>query len=183
MQISRQKIPGLAAELVERVGVILKLRQEVRRRRGLSPVLAAARPQKISDLSQLNLATNAAQKPVNIWAAELDALLPPNFLATIPFAQLTHLPRYLKALATRMERAKLNPVKDQERVQQLAPYVAALKNFHASPPKSVEARRRLEVFRWMIEEFKVSLFAQELGTAFPVSPPRLDQQLGQCRDC
>ncbi len=114
---------------------------------------------------------------MNVWADELDALLPRNFLETIPFAQLAHLPRYLKALATRMERAKLNPAKDKERGQQLAPYLDALKKLDANPPKSAEARQRLEEFRWMVEEFKVSLFAQELGTAVPVSPQRLDQLL------
>jgi len=125
----------------------------------------------------LNFATKDAPKTVNVWADELDALLPQNFLAMIPFTQLTHLPRYLKALATRMERAKLNPVKDKERAQQLAPYLAALRQCEANPPKAADARRRLAEFRWMIEEFKVSLFAQELGTAVPVSPQRLDQQI------
>ena len=45
----------------------------------------------------------------------------------MPFAQLAHLPRYLKALATRMERARLNPVKDKERAPLLAPYLAGSK--------------------------------------------------------
>jgi ATP-dependent helicase HrpA len=43
-------------------------------------------------------------------------------------------------------------------------------------PSSAEARLEFEKFRWMVEEFKVSLFAQELGTAQPVSPKRLDEQ-------
>jgi ATP-dependent helicase HrpA len=127
----------------------------------------------------LSLVTKDAPKPANAWAAELDALVPRRFLAAIPFAQLTHLPRYLKALTTRMERAKLNPVKDRERVQLLAPYLAALKKLEANPPKPAEARQWLEEFRWMVEEYKVSLFAQELGTAVPVSPKRLNQQLEQ----
>jgi ATP-dependent helicase HrpA len=128
-------------------------------------------------LSQLNLAPKDASKPANVWADELDALLPRKFLETIPFTQLTHLPRYLKALATRMERAKLNPAKDKERAGQLAPYLAALRHHEAAPPKATDARRRLAEFRWMVEEFKVSLFAQELGTAVPVSHQRLDQHL------
>lgn len=177
VQQTRLLIPGLAVQLVDRVGVILKARKEIQQRCGPSPVLPTTKPKTLSDLSQLNLATKDAQKPVNIWADELETLLPRNFLAVIPFAQLTHLPRYLKALATRMERAKLNPVKDKERAQQLAPYLAALKKLEANPPKSAEARLRVEEFRWMVEEFKVSVFAQELGTAVPVSPQRLDQQL------
>ncbi len=76
-----------------------------------------------------------------------------------------------------MDRAKLNPVKDRERAQQIAPYLEALKKFNANPPKAVDARQRLAEFRWLVEEFKVSLFAQELGTAVPVSPKRLDEKM------
>ncbi len=177
MQQTRLLIPGLATQLIDRVGMILNLRQEIQRRCGPAPVLPTTKPKTLSDLSQLNLATKDAQKPTNLWADELEALLPRNFLMTIPFPQLAHLSRYLKALATRMERAKLNPVKDKERVQQVAPYLAKLKSLAANPPKTAEARQRLEEFRFMVEEYKVSLFAQELGTAFPVSPKRLDQQL------
>ena len=173
---TRLQIPGLAAQLVDRVGAILKQRQEIQRRCGPSPILPATKPKTLSDLSQLNLAMKGALKPSNVWAAELESLLPRNFLETIPFPQFTHLPRYLKALATRMERAKLNPVKDKERAQQLELYLVALKKLQANPPKAAGARQQLEEFRWMIEEFKVSLFAQELGTAVPVSPKRLDQQ-------
>jgi ATP-dependent helicase HrpA len=176
VQQTRLLIPGIATQLVDRVGVILKARKEIQQRCGPSPMLPTTKPKTLSDLSQLNLATKDAQKPVNIWADELDALLPRNFLAVVPFTQLAHIPRYLKALATRMERARLNPVKDRERVRQLAPYLAALKQFEANAPKTAEARQRLEEFRWMVEEFKVSLFAQELGTAVPVSPKRLDEQ-------
>ena len=177
VEISRQKIPGLAAQLVNQVGVILKLRSEIQHRCGPSPVLPIAKPRTISDLSQLTVATKDAPKPTNVWAAELDALLPRRFLATIPFIQLTHVPRYLKALTTRMERAKLNPVKDKERAQQLAPYLAALRKIEANPAKTAGARQQLEDFRWKLEEFKVSLFAQELGTAVPISPQRLDELL------
>jgi ATP-dependent helicase HrpA len=55
--------------------------------------------------------------------------------------------------------------------------VEALKQIQAQPTSSRAKQRQTESFRWMVEEFKVSLFAQELGTAVPVSPKRLDQQL------
>jgi len=177
VQQTRRQIPGLAMQLVDLVGAILKARQEIQRRCGPVPALPATKTRTLSDLSQLNLATKDAPKSVNVWAAELELLLPRNFLEIIPFAQLTQLPRYLKALATRMERAKLNPVKDQERAGQLAPYLATLKKLEANPPRTAEARRQCALFRWLVEEYKVSLFAQELGTAVPVSPQRLDQQL------
>ncbi len=179
VQETRLQIPGLAARMVEQIGFILKAHKEIQLRCGSSPVLATVKPKTLSSLSQLNVATRDAVKPTNPWADELEALIPPNFLEIIPFAQLAHIPRYLKALATRMERAKLNPGKDKERALLLAPYLAKLKTLNQSPVKSSEVRQRLDEFRWMLEEYKVSVFAQELGTAVPVSPQRLEQYLRQ----
>jgi ATP-dependent helicase HrpA len=179
VQQTRLEIPGLAIKLVDELGVILRARKEIEQRCGPSPALPAAKPKMLSDLSQLNITTKDAAKPSNAWAEELESLLPRNFLAAIPFARLKHVPRYLKALATRMDRAKLNPAKDKERAQVPALYLAKLKNFAANPPKSAGARQRVDEFRWMVEEFKVSVFAQELGTAFPISPKRLDEYLSQ----
>jgi ATP-dependent helicase HrpA len=78
-----------------------------------------------------------------------------------------------------MERAKLNPVKDKERVQLVAPYINRLKSFAANTPTSPGARQLADAFRWMVEEFKVSVFAQELGTAIPISAKRLDEHLAR----
>ena len=172
---TRGQIPGLATQLMDRVGVILKLRQEILRRSGPAVAPTGSPRRIISDLSQLSVAA-PAKRPANVWTEHLDALQPGNFLATISFTRLAQLPRYLKALLTRIERASLNPVKDQERARQLAPYLEALKKFAKTPPPA-SARPHLEEFRWMVEEFKVSLFAQELGTAAPISAQRLDQQL------
>ncbi len=101
------------------------------------------------------------------------ALVPPEFLRTAPFPQLTHFPRYLKAMKLRAERWRKNPGKDAERAAQFAPYVAAFAN--------VRGREGAETFRWLIEEFRVSLFAQELGTAEPVSTVKLDRALASLR--
>ena len=100
-----------------------------------------------------------------------------RFLERVAYDRLVHLPRYLKALLIRVERAALNPAKDRERLRQLAPYQEALKKLQAQPARTPEAQQQIEAFRWMVEEFKVSLFAQEVGTAVPVSPKRLDQML------
>ncbi|MEO5960208.1 MAG: DUF3418 domain-containing protein, partial [Opitutaceae bacterium] len=119
---------------------------------------------------------------------DLAALLPPDFLRRTPFERLRHFPRYLKAMKLRAERARKNPTKDVERAAQLAPYVAAIakvaggavpsprkdaKAGEGTHPPSVEAG----AFRWLVEEFRVSLFAQELGTAEPVSTVKLDREL------
>jgi ATP-dependent helicase HrpA len=91
-------------------------------------------------------------------------LLPADFLARTPHPRLPHLHRYLRAIQVRAERASLNPAKDVEKAQQLAPF--------RDWEKRVPSENR-ETFRWLLEEFRVSLFAQELGTAQPVSAQRL----------
>ncbi|MEY2880159.1 MAG: hypothetical protein RLZZ15_2539, partial [Verrucomicrobiota bacterium] len=119
---------------------------------------------------------------------DLSALVPPDFLRATPFARLAQLPRYLKAMQWRADRARKNPSKDAERAAQLAPYLAAFARLSgaATPPsrpgaKAVETARppsaAVEALRWLIEEFRVSLFAQELGTAEPVSAKKLDRLL------
>ncbi len=127
---------------------------------------------------------------------DLAALLPPDFLPRTPYAQLGHFPRYLKAMKLRAERARKNPAKDAERQAQLAPYLAAWRRLDvggvpsprvAAPSKPGEGTRptssqaALEALRWLIEEFRVSLFAQELGTAEPVSAVKLDRVLDGLR--
>jgi ATP-dependent helicase HrpA len=92
-----------------------------------------------------------------------------DFLRTTPYARLAHFPRYLKAMKLRAERARKNPAKDAERQAQVAAYTAAIRRL--PPGEGAEA------LRWLVEEFRVSLFAQELGTAEPVSAVKLDRAL------
>ena len=108
-------------------------------------------------------------KPPPWLADELARLLPPDFLRATPYPQLAHLPRYLKALKLRLERWRQNPVKDGERERQMAPYVAALARLRRAGSTGM--------FRWLLEEYRVSVFAQELGTAEPVSAVKLDRAL------
>jgi ATP-dependent helicase HrpA len=147
----------------------------VQKRLGAVASPALPRSQTLSSLSQLG--GTAANHTTNPLAAELNSLVLARFLESIAYERLAHLPRYLKALLIRTERAALNPAKNQDRLRQLAPYVDALKQLQAQSQSSRAKQRQIEAFRWMMEEFKVSLFAQELGTAVPVSPKRLDQQL------
>jgi ATP-dependent helicase HrpA len=164
------RLPGLAQQLIDRLETILKQRQELLRRFG--PKTAPVSTKKtLTGLDQLAAVTTVVPPKPNLVASDLGSLLPKSFLETTPFEQLAHFPRYLKALLTRAERAALNPQKDQERARQLAPYVQALRELQARPPATT--RRNIEEFRWLIEEFKVSLFAQELGTTVPVSAKRL----------
>ena len=147
---AKARLAGVVPPFVERVGAILRARQEIL----LCP------------------------KPYPNMRRDLDALVPPRFLETIPFDRLAHLPRYLKAMLVRAERAAVNLAKDQEKVKQILPYLDAIQKLNAKIPAAEPARRAaVEEFRWLIEEFKVSVFAQELGTAQPVSTKRLNERL------
>lgn len=106
----------------------------------------------------------AATKRYPAWEADLARLVPPDFLAKTPSAHLQHLPRYLKAMLMRGERADLSPAKDAEKSKALAP----VRDWRSLAPS-----QHFETIRWMMEEFRVGIFAPELGTAQPVSAKRI----------
>jgi ATP-dependent helicase HrpA len=80
-------------------------------------------------------------------------------------------------MQVRAGRATMNPVKDKEKAAIIQPFVGALRQHMVKPPASEKGRAALVEARWMLEELKVSVFAQELGTPQPVSPKRLQGQL------
>ena len=102
---------------------------------------------------------------------QLDALLAPGFARELPTARLAHYPRYLRAMRLRAERLRQDPAKDQQRMLQVLPYWREYLKHRA------EDRAELDELRWLIEEWRVSLFAQELKTAEPVSAKRLARAL------
>lgn len=104
---------------------------------------------------------------------QLDVLLAPGFLRELPTARLTHFPRYLKAMRLRAERLRQDPSKDQQRMLQVLPYWRAWLQHRAAGADAAV----LNELRWLIEEWRVSLFAQELKTAEPVSAKRLAKVL------
>ncbi|MCU0597325.1 MAG: DUF3418 domain-containing protein, partial [Desulfobacterota bacterium] len=108
---------------------------------------------------------------------ELDALIPRNFTELYSLEDLPHLSRYLKALEMRAERGAHDPEKDKAKSAQLEEFAHALETMRAGvgPATSDEKRAAVVNFRWMVEEYKVSLFAQELKTRFPVSKKKLEE--------
>lgn len=109
---------------------------------------------------------------------QLAFLLPPHFLFELPRERLQHLPRYLRAMKLRAEKLRGDPSRDQARMLQVLPYWREWLNARASGASN-EAMERL---RWLIEEWRVSLFAQELGAAEAVSPKRLGRALDAVRN-
>ncbi|MBP0595547.1 ATP-dependent RNA helicase HrpA [Paraburkholderia sp. LEh10] len=102
---------------------------------------------------------------------QLDALIGKRFIVETPYAQLTHFPRYLKGIALRIDKLKADPARDARQFAELQPlaqhYQRALAQRGGVPDT------RLAEFRWLLEELRVSLFAQELRTPMPVSVKRL----------
>ena len=99
---------------------------------------------------------------------QLQHLFEPEFLRDVPMAQLLHFPRYLKAIVLRLNRAKSGTMeRDLEHSKAIRPlWQNALKMKDWRAPKMAE-------YRWMLEELRVSLFAQELRTPMPVSVKRV----------
>jgi len=108
-------------------------------------------------------------------------LLPPDFIEATARPWFDYLPRYLKAITRRVERLPPNVRRDAELSAKVKPFATALRALMAEPALT-GARPELDDFRWMIEEFRVSLFAQELKSMVRVSEKRLEEQLRLARD-
>jgi ATP-dependent helicase HrpA len=117
------------------------------------------------------------------WKQELARLVPDGFLTGYSLDRLGHLPRYLEALALRAERGRVAPAKDRSKSEQALPFIRALEVFREEnlDAASPEKRAAVDELRWMLEEFKVSLFAPELKTPVPISAKRLSLKIGQIR--
>ena len=134
------------------------------------PMLARRVSELTAQILALRQAILASGKRYPGMDADLQRLVPADFLAHTPHAKLPHLPRYLRAMQLRAERASISPLfltKDSEKARPLAPFLPGGEVEKTVPPENREP------FRWLLEEFRVSLFAQELGTAQPVSEKRL----------
>ena len=110
-------------------------------------------------------------------AAQLGRLVPKRFVADTPWAQLAHLPRYLKAIPMRLDKQRADPARDAQRLAELRPIESRYWR-HLAERKGV-ADARLDEYRWLLEELRVSLFAQELRTPQPVSVKRLEKVWAQ----
>ena len=104
-----------------------------------------------------------------------DALVHPGFLGETPWEMLHHVPRYLQALGRRIERQSRNPDRDSRHAAQVAQWWARYAERLAAARRAGAVAPRLLAFRWLIEELRVSLFAQELRTPVPVSFKRLEK--------
>ena len=108
---------------------------------------------------------------------QLQRLVPKNFMVVTPWLQLQHFARYLKAITLRLDKYRADPARDAQRLAELKPQEQRYWRLVAERKGAVDDRM-LE-FRWLLEELRVSFFAQELRTPQPVSIKRLEKAWGQ----
>jgi ATP-dependent helicase HrpA len=147
-------------------GRLTLIANEVARLAGTILADYATALRKIKDTKNAPEATQDATQ-------QLQKLVGKRFLLDTPWASLQHFPRYLKAVTLRLDKWRADPARDASRVAEMRPQEQRYWRLVAER-KGVADARMLE-FRWLLEELRVSFFAQELRTPQPVSLKRLDK--------
>ena len=149
----RSRLNLVAQEIARTVSAILAEHAQVHKR-----LAAVARtfPQAAGDVS-----TSTAR------------LLHPRFVSRTPWPRLQHFPRYLEAAVLRLDKLRTDPARDGRLMAEFAPLYAAWQREYAARERASALTTEIEQFRWLLEELRVSLFAQSLKTPVPVSVKRL----------
>lgn len=159
----RQAFEARVAEGRTRVGL---LAQEVARLAGTILAEWSALQKKLPQAKP----HSAAYADLN---AQLTALMGKWFVRDTPYTQLSHYPRYLKAAQARIDKLRADPARDQRLMAEMAPLLTQYQRARSGLKGAADAT--LDEFRWLLEELRVALFAQELRTPMPVSVKRLQK--------
>ncbi|MBC7917867.1 MAG: ATP-dependent RNA helicase HrpA [Rhodoferax sp.] len=151
-------------------GRLTLIANEVARMAGTILLEFATAARKIKDTKNAVDATTDAQQ-------QLNRLMPKKFLQATPWDRLQHLARYLKAITLRLDKYRADPARDAARLAELRPQEQRYWRLVAERKGAVDDR--MQEFRWLLEELRVSFFAQELRTPQPVSVKRLDKAWAQ----
>ena len=149
---ARPRLNLIGQELARAVGIVLTEHQQVLRKLPL----AKAHPAALADIEQ-----------------QLAALLPKRWVADIDPGRMAHLARYLKAIWLRLDKLRADPARDAQKMAEITLLLQHWRRAQAAARGRVDSR--LDEFRWLLEELRVSLFAQELRTPMPVSVKRLQK--------
>lgn len=136
----------------------------------------------LAEFSNLNAELKQWEGPaIDDIRGQLKFLLPPNAITMHGMQHLRHLPRYIQAARIRLEDMNLDPERDADRQADVDEAKAYLNNRLRSLPAGREKTREVKDIYWMIEELRVSLFAQRLGTAHAVSVRRIQKAADKLR--
>jgi ATP-dependent helicase HrpA len=172
-------------------GIFLEDQPEIRTEAEFNQRLEAHRKNLVSSADEMG---GVAQKIMQIYAEvaralentrdarvrddirqQLDRMIYLGFWIKTPWAQIREFPRYLTAALHRIQKAQQDPGRDARQRQEIEPFQKAF----WSMIEKYQGRRIPErhPFRWKLEEFRVSLFAQQLKTAYPISSKRMSESL------
>jgi ATP-dependent helicase HrpA len=124
---------------------------------------------RLADVTQINWMTSVLD-----MTEHLDALVFRGFLRQVPYRHLRDYPRYLKALGVRAEKLQHAAGKDQQRMREMAALQEKWRERSAAARQAGRRDSRLDEIRWMLEELRISFFAQQIRTAYPVSIKRIE---------
>ena len=178
-----EPLPVNAEQFIERLQAgkprLALIAQEISRH-ALNALQAHADLQKKMASAKASSATAYAD-----MQTQIQALIFPHFVAQVPYGQLVHLPRYLKAVAMRIDKLRSNPSRDaqcQKDWESVArPWQKLLQGSKGSASYAMTEDQALQDFRWQLEELRVALYAQELKTPTPMSLKRLEKVLASLR--
>ena len=124
---------------------------------------------------------DSALPPETVDAIEtqLAWLVFPGFVRLVPVERLKDYPRYFKALRVRLERAHANPLSDRSKEARFAPYWQAYTEATVKKTAKIVNQQALTEYRWMLEEYRISVFAQEIKTSITISTKRLEAKLAE----
>ena len=159
LERNASSLPTLAHELEQLLSEMLQRTHDIRQK-------LAALPEKTGQTVRQDM------------QGQIERMFPPNFLKDTAFEWLRHFPRYLKGMDMRLEKAPHFGRTDEKNMREVAYYWDRLELLRSARGDS----RLIQTLRWSIEEFRISLFAQRLGTSFPVSRERLDKQIAKLTD-
>ncbi len=151
-------------------GRLTLIANEVARLAGVILLEYASAARKLKDTR------NAPEATADV-AQQLARLMPKRFLSNSPWGPLQHFARYLKAITARLEKYRADPARDAARLAELRPLEQRYWRLVAERKGAVD--ERMQEFRWLLEELRVSFFAQELRTPQPVSVKRLEKAWAQ----
>jgi ATP-dependent helicase HrpA len=114
---------------------------------------------------------------LNDVKGQVAGLVFPGFVSRTGLARLAHLPRYLQGALERVKALPDNPGRDRQRMSEFERVALVYAEAGGVIPAAPDSREALTHVRWLLEEYRVSLFAQQLGTAEPVSPQRIQKAL------
>jgi ATP-dependent helicase HrpA len=152
--------------LEEGRGRLTLIANEVARLGGVILLEYAAAARKVKESKNALEACADAQQ-------QLQRLIPKQFLLATPWDRLQHLARYCKAVTLRLDKYRADPARDAARLAELRPLEQRYWRLVAERKGAVD--ERMAEFRWLLEELRVSFFAQELRTPQPVSVKRLEK--------